>query len=177
MTRRQIVLHPHTLPILLPQLHPPNGVLSMALVIILLMNALKCFVLNSVKTLPGLTSRRGKIRAQFKTPQINSCHPFPTAAHPFSIPSLVPACSSTPVLTVKIMLENVSISLGVDTGASVTLLCQSAYSALEAKFPNFPLQLQKSNVTLSSVQGSILHAAGTVTLPISLAPNSDIFNI
>ncbi len=75
------------------------------------------------------------------------------------------------------MLENVPISLGVDTGASVTLLSQSAYFALKAKFPNLPLQLQKSNVTLSSLQGSVLHVAGTVTFPVSLAPNSDIFNI
>ncbi len=96
---------------------------------------------------------------------------------PSSIPSCVAACSSTPMLTVKFMLENVPISLGVDTGASVTLLSESAYSALKAKFPNLPLQLQKSNVKLSSVQGSILHVTGTVTLSISLAPNTDIINI
>ncbi len=81
------------------------------------------------------------------------------------------------MLTVKFMLKNIPISLGVDKGASVTLLSQSDYSALKSKFPNLPLQLQKPNITLSSVQGSILDIAGTVTLPISLAPNSDIFNI
>ncbi len=95
----------------------------------------------------------------------------------FSIPSLVAAYSSTHMPTIKFMFENVSISLGVDKGVSVTLLGQSAYSALKVKIPNLPLQLQKSNVILSSVQGLILHVAGTAILPISLAPNSDIFNI
>ncbi len=75
------------------------------------------------------------------------------------------------------MLQHAPISLEFDTGASVTLLSQSAYSALKFEFPNLPLQLQKSNVSLSSVQASTLHVDGIVTLLISLAPNSDIFNI
>ncbi len=81
------------------------------------------------------------------------------------------------MLTVKIMLNQLPISLGVDTGASVTLLSESAYSTLKLKFPDIPLQLKKSNLILSSVQGSTLQVTGTVTLPISLAPTSKIFNI
>ncbi len=81
------------------------------------------------------------------------------------------------MLTVKFMLNQLPISLGVDTGASVTLLSESTYSTLKLKFPDIPLQLKKSNLTLSSVQGSTLQVTGTVTLPISLAPSSKIFNI
>ncbi len=103
--------------------------------------------------------------------------PFPNSSTPLPPFPLGAACSSTPMITIRFMLNNVPISLGVDTGAYVTLLSQSAYSALKAKFPNLPLQLQKSNVTLSSVQGSILQVDGSVTLPISLAPKSYIFNI
>ena len=81
------------------------------------------------------------------------------------------------MLTVKFMLQQLPISLGVDTGASVTLLSESAYSILKVKLPNLPLELQHSNVTLSSVQGSPLKVTGTLTLPISLAPSSEVFNI
>ncbi len=81
------------------------------------------------------------------------------------------------MLTVTFLLHNLLISLGIDTGASVTLLSERAYSTLKLKFPDLPLELQKSNVTLSSVQGSTLHVIGTITLPISLAPDSSIFNI
>ncbi len=69
------------------------------------------------------------------------------------------------------------ISLGVDTGASVTLLSESAYSTLKLKFLDIPLDIKKSNLTFSSVQGSTLHVTGTVTLTISLAPSLKIFNI
>ncbi len=75
------------------------------------------------------------------------------------------------------MLNQLPISLGVDTGASVTLLSESVYSTLKLKFPDIPLDMKKSNLTLSSVQDSTLHVTGTVTLPISLAPSSKIFNI
>ncbi len=75
------------------------------------------------------------------------------------------------------MLNQLHISLGVDTGASVTLLSESAYSTLKLKFPDIPLKLQKTSITLSSVQGSTSVITGTVTLPISLAPSSKIFNI
>ncbi len=81
------------------------------------------------------------------------------------------------MLAVKFMLNQLSISLGVDTGASVTLLSESAYSSLKLKFPDIPLQLKKSDLTLSSVQGSTFHVTGTVTLPISLTPSAKIFNI
>ncbi len=81
------------------------------------------------------------------------------------------------MLTVKFMLNQLPISLGVDTGASVTLLSESAYSTLKLKFPDIPLNLQKSNLTLSSFQGSTLHVTGTFTLPISFAPSSKTFNI
>ncbi len=111
-----------------------------------------------------------------KKKQINSCHPLPTSAHLFL--HFLPCCCLFfhPNDNSKIYgLKCTYFSKGWH-GASVTLLSQRAYSALKAKFPNF-LQLQKSNVTLPSVQGSILHVAGTVALPISLAPNSDIFNI
>ncbi len=81
------------------------------------------------------------------------------------------------MLTVKFMLNQLPISLGVDTGAPVTLLSESAYSTLKVKFPDIPLELQKSNITLFNVQGSTLHVTGTVTLPISLAPSSKIINI
>ena len=81
------------------------------------------------------------------------------------------------MLTVKFMLHHLPISLGVDTGASVTLLSESAYSILKLKLPNLPLNLQPSHVTLSSIQGSTLQVTGTVTLPISLAPDSEVFNI
>ncbi len=94
-----------------------------------------------------------------------------------SIPSVVAGCSSVSMLTIKFMLNQLPIALGVDTGASVTLLSESAYSTLKLKFPDILLELQKSNITLSSVKGSTLHVTGTVTSPISLAPNSKIFNI
>ncbi len=81
------------------------------------------------------------------------------------------------MLTVTFLLPKLIISLGIDTGASVTLLSESAYSTFKLKFPDLPFELQKSNVTLSSVQGSTLHVTGTVTLLVSLAPASKIFNI
>ncbi len=87
------------------------------------------------------------------------------------------------MLTVKFLLHELLFSLGIDTGASVTLLSESAYSTLKLKFANLPLELQKSNVTLSSVQGSTLLVTGLltcnllVTLPISLASDSKIFNV
>ncbi len=81
------------------------------------------------------------------------------------------------MLTVKVMLNQLPISLGIDTGAAVTLLSESVYSTLKLKFPDITLELQKSNVTLSSVQGSTLYVTGTDTLPISLTPSSKIFNI
>ncbi len=81
------------------------------------------------------------------------------------------------MLTVKFLLHELPISLGIDTGDSVTLLSESAYSSLKPKFPDLPLKLQKSNVTLFIVQGSTLLVSGTITLPISLAPDSKIFNI
>ncbi len=94
-----------------------------------------------------------------------------------SIPYIVAVCSPISMLTVKFMLNQWYISLGVDTGASVTLLSESAYSTLKLRFPDIPLELEKSNFTLSSVQVSTLHVNGTVTLPISLAPSWKIFNI
>ncbi len=75
------------------------------------------------------------------------------------------------------MLNQLPISLDVDTGAYVTILSESAYSTSKLKFNDIPLQLKKSNLTLSSIQGSTLQVTGTVTLPISLAPSSKIFNI
>ncbi len=71
----------------------------------------------------------------------------------------------------------VSLSLGVDTGASVTLLSESAFSALKIKLLNIPLTLQSSKVNLSSVQGLNLTVLGTLTLPFTLAPNSESFNV
>ncbi len=81
------------------------------------------------------------------------------------------------MLTVTFLLHRLPFSLGTDTGASVTLLSEGAYSTLKLKFLDLPHELQKSNVTLYSVQGSTLHVTGTITLPISLAPDSKIFNI
>ncbi len=94
-----------------------------------------------------------------------------------SIPSVVAACSPISMLTVKFMLNQLPISLGVDTGASVTLLSKSTYSTSKLKFPDIPLTIKKSNLTLSRVQGSTLHVTGTVALPISLTPSSKISNI
>ncbi len=70
-----------------------------------------------------------------------------------------------------------SLSLEVDTGASVTLLSRSAYSALKIKLPNIPLTLQSSKLTLSSVQGLNLTVVGTVTLPVTFAPNLESFHV
>ncbi len=81
------------------------------------------------------------------------------------------------MLAVKFMLNQLPISLGVNTGAFVTLLSESAYSTLKLKFPDTSLELQKSNIALCNVQGSTLHVTGTATLPISLAPSSEIFGI
>ncbi len=81
------------------------------------------------------------------------------------------------MLTVKFMLNQLPIPLCIDMGASVTALSESAYSTLKLKFPDIPLELQKFNITLSSVQCSTLHVSGTITLPISLAHNSKGFNI
>ena len=55
-------------------------------------------------------------------------------------------------------------------------LSESAFSTLKLKFPDISLELQRSSITLSSVQDSTLHVAGTVTLPIFLEPNL-VFNI
>ncbi len=96
---------------------------------------------------------------------------------PSSVPSIVAACSPISMLTVKLMFNQLPISLGVDTSASVTLLSESAYSTLKLNFPNLPLELQKFNITVSSIQSTTLHVTGTITLPISLAPDSKIFNI
>ncbi len=43
--------------------------------------------------------------------------------------------------------------------------------------PNAPLALQPSKVILSSIQGYTLNVAGTLTLPVTLAPNLEPFNI
>lgn len=55
-------------------------------------------------------------------------------------------------------------SLAVDTGASVSLVSESAFSALKIKLPHVPVTLQSSPVTFSSVQGANLTVLGTVTL-------------
>ena len=81
------------------------------------------------------------------------------------------------MLTVKFMLQNLPISLGVDTGASLSILSERAYSILKLKVPHLPLALQQSHATLSSIQGSTLQVLGTVSLPVSLAPDSEVFNI
>ncbi len=81
------------------------------------------------------------------------------------------------MLTVKFMVNQSPIPLGVDMGSSVTLLSESAYSTLKLKFPDIHIEMQKSNITLSCVQGSNLHVTGTVTLPFSLASYSKDFNI
>ncbi len=73
--------------------------------------------------------------------------------------------------------HSVSLSLGVDTGASVTLLSESAFSALKIKLHNILLTLQSSKVTLSSVQGLNLTVLGTLTLPVTLAPNLESLNV
>ncbi len=73
--------------------------------------------------------------------------------------------------------HSVSLSLGVDTGALVTLLSESAFSALKIQLPNIPLILQSSKVNFSSVQGLSLTVLGTLTLPVTLAPNLESFNV
>ncbi len=55
------------------------------------------------------------------------------------------------MMTIKFMLNQLLISLGVGTGASFTLLSESTYSPLKLKFTDILLSLQKSNLTLSSV--------------------------
>ncbi len=62
-------------------------------------------------------------------------------------------------------------------GASVTLLSESTFSALKIKLPNISLTLQSSKVTLSSVQGLNLTVLGTLTLPVTFAPNLESFNV
>ncbi len=81
------------------------------------------------------------------------------------------------MLNVTLLLHKLLISLGIDTGAFATLLSESAYSTLKLKFPDLPLELQKYNVILSSVQVSALHVNGTISLPVSLAPDSNILNV
>ncbi len=63
----------------------------------------------------------------------------------------------------------------VDTGASVSLLSESAYSALQIKLPHVPLTLQSSPVTLSSVQNINLTVLVTVTLSVSFALKAESF--
>ncbi len=74
------------------------------------------------------------------------------------------------MLTVKFLLNQLPISLGVDTGTSVTLLSESAYSTLKLKLLDIPLDLQKSSIAPSSVQGSTLHAPVTVIFHFFLHP-------
>ncbi len=78
-------------------------------------------------------------------------------------------------MTFQCYTHSVSVSLGVDTGASVTLLSKSAFSALKIKLPNIPFTLQSPKVTLSSVQGLNLTVLGTLTLPVTLPPNHLMF--
>ncbi len=87
------------------------------------------------------------------------------------------ACSQSSLLTFKFVTHNILLSLGVDTGASVTLLSESAYLALREQLPNANLALQSTKVLLSSVQGFNLNILGTVTLPVTLAPSSEVFNV
>ncbi len=81
------------------------------------------------------------------------------------------------MLTFQCYTHHVPLSLGVDTGASVTLLSESVFSALKSKLSHIPLTLQPSKVNLSSVQGLNLDVVGTVTLPVTLAPSSEAFNV
>ncbi len=91
--------------------------------------------------------------------------------------SIVAACAKDIMMSFQCQTHSVSLSLGVDTGASVTLLSESAFSALKIKCPNIPLALQSSKVTLPSAQGLNLTALGTLTLLVTLAPNLVAFNV
>ena len=81
------------------------------------------------------------------------------------------------MMTLRCFSHDVPFSLAVDTGASVSLLSERAFSALQSKLPHVPLSLVPSALTLSGVQGLTLTVLGTVTLPVTLAPNVETFSI
>ncbi len=167
-----LALHVH-----LPHPPIPNGVLSMKQETIHLTSVSPYTVLNVISLFPGLTHLRRSFAPGSKKSRLTSETPPQQQQIHSSIPSIVAPFSPISMLTAKFMLNQLTISAGVDTGASLAFLSESAYSSLKLKFPDIPLELQKSNITLSSVQGSTLYVTGTVTLQISLAPSSKIFNI
>ncbi len=141
----------------------------------------ECFAIHRLKS--DLTASRfdtlsgGSFKPTLQRPRLMSEIPRQQQHIHSSIPSVVAASSLLSMLNVTFVLNQLPISLGVDMSASVTLLCESAYFTLKLISPDLSLELQKSTITLFSVQGSTLNVTGTVTLPISLAPNSKFFNI
>lgn len=51
----------------------------------------------------------------------------------------------------------------------------SAFSALQTKLPHVPITLLPSTVTLSRIEDVNLTVLGTLTLPVTLAPNVEAF--
>ncbi len=94
-----------------------------------------------------------------------------------SVPSIVSASSVVSMMALQCFAHDVPFSLAVNTGASVSLLSESAFSALQIKLPHVPLTLQSYPVTLSSVQGVTLTVLGTATLSVSFAPKAESFQV
>ena len=81
------------------------------------------------------------------------------------------------MMALRCFAQDVPFALAVDTGASVSVLRESAFTALKTKLPHVQLTVKPSPFPLSSVQGSKLAVLGTVSLPVFLAPDVEPFTI
>lgn len=76
----------------------------------------------------------------------------------------ISTCSFTKTFTLffQVFINETVLFVRDDTDASVTLLHEKSYLALKDTLQNFLLELQRSDLNLSSVQGSTLHVIGAL---------------
>ena len=103
-----------------------------------------------------------------------------TETQPAVIPTSVPRPSSknTPIiLSVPAFVNTDLLSLGLDSGASVCLLRDSALQALRDLNPTFTFTVNQPDKQLASVDGAKLPVTGTISLPIAFARDAPTLRI